>query len=82
MALGILLECFCSIESDSEKANHCVRALSKPYSEGPLELPFQRPDPRCRTFHSDAIERVIKDVTSRMKDKDLARLFENAFPVS
>ncbi|KAI1336635.1 hypothetical protein F5Y15DRAFT_418707 [Xylariaceae sp. FL0016] len=52
----------------------------RPLSEGPLELPFQRPDPRCRTFHSDAIEKVIEDVTSRMKSLDLARLFENAFP--
>lgn len=53
---------------------------SRPLSDGPLQLPFQRPDKRCRTFHSDAIEKVIEDVTSRMKDKDLARLFENAFP--
>lgn len=53
---------------------------STPLSEGPLELPFQRPHPFCRTFHSDAIEDVIKEVTSRMKDPDLARLFENAFP--
>ncbi|KAF6825466.1 duf1237 domain protein [Colletotrichum plurivorum] len=52
----------------------------RPLSEGPLGLPYQRPDPRCRTFRSDAIEKVIKDVTSRMKDPDLARLFENAFP--
>ncbi|KAL8298357.1 hypothetical protein RB597_006801 [Gaeumannomyces tritici] len=52
----------------------------KPLSTGPLELPYQRPDPRCRTFRSDAIEQVIEDVTSRMKDPDLARLFENAFP--
>ncbi|KAI0148310.1 glycoside hydrolase family 125 protein [Hypoxylon sp. NC0597] len=52
----------------------------RPLSDGPLSLPFQRPDPRCRTFHSDAIEQVIQDVTSRMKDPDLARLFENAFP--
>ncbi|KAK8119821.1 uncharacterized protein PG998_004447 [Apiospora kogelbergensis] len=52
----------------------------RPLSEGPLALPFQRPHPRCRTFHSDAIEKVIEDVTSRMKDPDLARLFENAFP--
>ncbi|OTB01104.1 glycoside hydrolase family 125 protein [Hypoxylon sp. CI-4A] len=52
----------------------------RPLSEGPLTLPFQRPDPRCRTFHSDAIEQVIQDITSRMKDPDLARLFENAFP--
>jgi hypothetical protein len=59
-----------------------ARLYSRPLSEGPLGLPFQRPDPRCRTFHSDAIEQVIQDVTSRMKDPDLARLFENAFPVS
>ncbi|RYP91318.1 hypothetical protein DL770_002552 [Monosporascus sp. CRB-9-2] len=52
----------------------------RPLSEGPLGLPFQRPHPKCRTFHSDAIEKVIEDVTSRMKDSDLARLFENAFP--
>ncbi|KAF3352922.1 hypothetical protein VDGD_10137 [Verticillium dahliae] len=52
----------------------------RPFSEGPLALPYQRPDARCRTFQSDEVERVIKDVTSRMKDPDLARLFENAFP--
>lgn len=53
---------------------------SRPYSEGKLGLPFQRPDPRCRTFHSDAIEKVIEDVKSRIQDPDLARLFENTFP--
>lgn len=53
---------------------------SPPLTKGPLKLPLQRPDPRCRTFHSDAIEKVISDITSRMKDPDLARLFENTFP--
>ncbi|KAM3511135.1 hypothetical protein MY11210_005186 [Beauveria gryllotalpidicola] len=52
----------------------------RPLSTGKLQLPFQRPSPECRTFNSDAIEDVIHDVTSRMKDADLARLFENAFP--
>lgn len=52
----------------------------EPLSSGPLSLPFQRPVKRCRTFNSVEIERVIKDVTSRMQDPDLARLFENAFP--
>lgn len=51
-----------------------------PDSPGPLSLPFQRPHPKCRTFTSEAVEKVIDDVTSRMKDPDLARLFENAFP--
>ncbi|CAK7198147.1 hypothetical protein SEUCBS139899_000805 [Sporothrix eucalyptigena] len=52
----------------------------RPLSLGPMNLPFQRPHERCRTFHSDAIEAVISDVTSRMKNLDLARVFENAFP--
>lgn len=53
---------------------------SRPLSAGRLALPLQRPDPRCRTFHSEEIERVIEEVTSRMKDPDMARLFQNAFP--
>ncbi|MBE3049813.1 glycoside hydrolase family 125 protein, partial [Candidatus Bathyarchaeota archaeon] len=53
---------------------------SEPLSDGPRRLPFQRPAKECRTFRSDAIEKVIQDVTSRMKDRDLARVFENAFP--
>ncbi|KAF4125372.1 uncharacterized protein GMORB2_4212 [Geosmithia morbida] len=51
-----------------------------PLSEGKLQLPFQRPERRCRTFHSDEIERVISDMTARIQDPDLARLFENTFP--
>ncbi|TQS36405.1 hypothetical protein Golomagni_03147 [Golovinomyces magnicellulatus] len=52
----------------------------EPYSEGPLKLPFQRPSVHCRTFSSPLVEKVIKEVTERMLDKDLARIFENAFP--
>lgn len=48
----------------------------RPFSEGPLRLPYQRPSILCRSFSSDSVERVIKDVTERMVDKDLARLFE------
>lgn len=53
---------------------------SRPLSDGPLNLPYQRPALPCRTFTSQHVEKVIEDVTSRMTDKDLARLFENAFP--
>ncbi|KAI9679264.1 MAG: hypothetical protein M1817_005283 [Caeruleum heppii] len=52
----------------------------RPLSEGPLGLPFQRPSPPCRTFSSPLVEDVIQDITKRMQDKDLARIFENAFP--
>ncbi|RSL84723.1 hypothetical protein CEP51_003736 [Fusarium floridanum] len=54
--------------------------IHRPLSTGPRALPYQRPTPKCRTFQSPAIEKVIEDVTSRMTDPDLARLFENAFP--
>ncbi|KAF8161946.1 Six-hairpin glycosidase-like protein [Mycena galopus ATCC 62051] len=49
-------------------------------STGPLGLPYMRPDPACRTFNSTAVENVIANMTSRIKDPDLARLFENTFP--
>lgn len=51
-----------------------------PLSEGPLRLPFQRPSAECRTFSSQPMEKLIANITSRMVDKDLARLFENAYP--
>ncbi|KAI0301771.1 Six-hairpin glycosidase-like protein [Multifurca ochricompacta] len=49
-------------------------------SAGPLRLPFMRPAPECRTFNSSVVENVIGDMKARMKDPDLARLFENTFP--
>ncbi|KAJ6488892.1 Six-hairpin glycosidase-like protein [Mycena sanguinolenta] len=49
-------------------------------SSGPLALPYMRPDPACRTFNSTAVEKVITDMKARLKDPDLARLFENTFP--
>lgn len=52
----------------------------EPFSEGPLELPYQRPKEKCRTFSSPAVEKVINDLTTRIKDPDLARLVENALP--
>lgn len=45
-----------------------------------MRLPFQRPSELCRTFASPLVEQVIDDMKSRMKDRDLARIFENAFP--
>lgn len=42
-------------------------------SPGPLGLPFMRPAPGCRTFNSTAVEKVVANLTSRMKDPDLAR---------
>ncbi|KAF5369901.1 hypothetical protein D9758_001236 [Tetrapyrgos nigripes] len=49
-------------------------------SNGTLGLPFMRPDPACRTFNSTFVETVISDMKARLKDPDIARLFENTFP--
>ncbi|TFK56104.1 hypothetical protein OE88DRAFT_1652709 [Heliocybe sulcata] len=49
-------------------------------STGPLALPYMRPAPACRTFNSTAVEDVIANMTARLKDPDIARLFENTFP--
>ncbi|CCH41003.1 Meiotically up-regulated protein [Wickerhamomyces ciferrii] len=54
--------------------------LHQPFSEGPLELPFQRPPENCRTFVSPAVDKVIEDLKQKIKDPDLARLVENALP--
>jgi meiotically up-regulated gene 157 (Mug157) protein len=51
-----------------------------PYSEGEMGLPFQRPSKHCRTFESPLVEKVIDDMKEKILDKDLARIFENAFP--
>lgn len=59
---------------------HYAKHPHHPLSAGPLALPFQRPSIRCRTFESDLVEKVIDDMSTNMKDKDLARIFENAFP--
>ncbi|KAI5120497.1 hypothetical protein M0805_000082 [Coniferiporia weirii] len=49
-------------------------------SAGPLALPYMRPSPECRTFNSSSVEKVIVDMKARLKDPDIARLFENTFP--
>ncbi|KAL6710370.1 hypothetical protein ACN47E_009316 [Coniothyrium glycines] len=59
--------------------NYAMRS-HPPFSEGPLKLPYQRPSKYCRTFESPLVEKVIADMNKNIVDKDLARLFENAFP--
>ncbi|KAF2265743.1 hypothetical protein CC78DRAFT_532118 [Lojkania enalia] len=59
--------------------NYAMRQHS-PFSEGPMKLPFQRPSKHCRTFESPLVEKVIDDFNEKLLDKDLARIFENAFP--
>lgn len=59
--------------------DYCVKKHG-PKSTGKFKYPFMRPPRRCRTFHSDALETLIEDLTSKIEDPDLARLLENALP--
>lgn len=45
-----------------------------------MRLPYQRPDKSCRKFTSPAVEQVIQDLYARLRDRDLAHIFQNAFP--
>lgn len=43
-------------------------------------LPHVRPPPSQRKFNSTAIEMLIKNITNKMADEDLATLFSNCLP--
>ncbi|KAG9128121.1 hypothetical protein FRC07_004737 [Ceratobasidium sp. 392] len=60
-------------------SKYSTKPQGKP-SAGPLGLPFMRPPPQCRTFNSSTVESVIDQMKARLKDPDVARLFENTFP--
>ena len=49
-------------------------------SLGRYNLPFQRPIEDCRTYYSQEVEASIERLKPKVRDPDLFRLFENAFP--
>lgn len=51
--------------------------IHHPLSRGAIGVPFQRPVPECRSFVSESVDGLIREMSTRLKDKDLARLFEN-----
>jgi meiotically up-regulated gene 157 (Mug157) protein len=69
-----------SVQADCPVYTDYAQKPHDPVSNGTLKLPYMRPEPACRTFNSSSVEKVIADMKSRMKDPDLARLFENTFP--
>ncbi|KAI1078139.1 glycoside hydrolase family 125 protein [Whalleya microplaca] len=52
----------------------------EPFSEGKYQLSYQRPIPACRKFNLSSVEDTIDEMRGIVKDPDLFRLFENAFP--
>ena len=59
--------------------NH-LKKRPGPKSDGFRELPYVRPQPHCRTFNLPEMEELMAKMKNRIKDPDLFRLFENAYP--
>ena len=57
-----------------------AHARHEPFTGGAFNLPFQRPETRCRKVVIDEVEDVIREMNQTVKDPDLFRLFENCFP--
>ncbi|KAI6082245.1 glycoside hydrolase family 125 protein [Hypoxylon rubiginosum] len=55
-------------------------AVHEPLSAGKYQLSYQRPTAECRKFNLSDVEVTIQDMKEVVKDPDLFRLFENAFP--
>lgn len=59
-----------------------MKSRPGPKSTGKRQFPYVRPPPECRTFNLPAMETLIKDMKGVIKDPDLSRLFENAYPMT
>lgn len=57
-----------------------AKDIHEPLSSGKYKLAYQRPAENCRTFKSQGVEDVITRMQSVIKDPDLYRLFQNAYP--
>ncbi|OCK77786.1 glycoside hydrolase family 125 protein [Lepidopterella palustris CBS 459.81] len=57
-----------------------AKELHEPFSSGSYNLSYMRPAPECRTFVSQSVEDTIARMQSVIRDPDLYRLFQNAYP--
>jgi hypothetical protein len=57
-----------------------AREVHEPLSSGQYKLAYQRPSKECRTFTSPDVEDTITRMEGVIKDPDLYRLFQNAYP--
>jgi len=56
------------------------KVVHEPLSSGKFKLAYQRPSDDCRTFKSQGVEATLSRMESVIKDPDLYRLFQNAYP--
>jgi meiotically up-regulated gene 157 (Mug157) protein len=57
-----------------------AKEVHEPLSSGKFKLAYQRPSNDCRTFKSQGVEDTLTRMESVIKDPDLYRLFQNAYP--
>ena len=72
--LPALISAQCPEYIDYAKETH------EPLSSGKYRLSYQRPPEECRTFKSQKLEDTIVRLETVIKDPDLYRLFQNAYP--
>lgn len=75
-AIPLLAIAECPDYSDYSKVVH------EPLSSGKYKLAYQRPSEDCRTFKSQGVEDTLTRFENIIKDPDLYRLFQNAYPNS
>ncbi|POR34390.1 Metal-independent alpha-mannosidase [Tolypocladium paradoxum] len=69
-------------QNDCVPFEQWIKSRPGPNSAGKRQFPYVRPPPECRTFILAAMETLINDVKGVIKDPDLSRLFENAYPMT
>ncbi|KZM24720.1 catalytic [Ascochyta rabiei] len=57
-----------------------AKEIHEPLSAGKYQLAYQRPSEGCRTFKSQGLEDTVTRLQTVIKDPDLYRLFQNAYP--
>ncbi|KAH7401241.1 hypothetical protein BKA66DRAFT_436402 [Pyrenochaeta sp. MPI-SDFR-AT-0127] len=79
-ALGILSNLPILVTAQCPEYIDYAKQVHEPLSSGKYKLAYQRPSEECRTFKSQGIEDTLTRMESVIKDPDLYRLFQNAYP--
>lgn len=69
---------FCAVSAQCPDYSTYSQQYHAPFSAGHYNLSYMRPQTTCRTFRVSAVDNLIKNYTSVIKDPDLYRLFENS----
>ncbi|KAI0009263.1 glycoside hydrolase family 125 protein [Xylariaceae sp. FL0662B] len=80
LLLSSLASVFCTTLAQCPDYSTYSTATHEPFSKGKYQLSYQRPIPACRKFNLSKVEDTIEEMRGLVKDPDLFRLFENAFP--